>query len=187
VGSPSGAIGAGAAAKNVDGVTVTCHRTWSVGGTVTGLLPGTAVALSDGGAPVPVGADGAFSFPTRQVTGAPYNVTVSTQPPGEVCTVTGGQGAIGNSNVEVAVTCKEAFSISGTLTGLPAGSSVTLADANAGSVVVNATGPFHLPNALLAGSQYNVTGTVSGKACVVTHGAGVVNHGPVADVSVRCP
>jgi hypothetical protein len=93
---------------NVTSVTVTCVTdTFTVGVAVTGLLGPGLVLRDNGGDDLSVNADGNFTFATRVASGAPYNVTVVTQPssPSQTCTVTNGTGTVGSANVTIAVTC----------------------------------------------------------------------------------
>src|SRR5688572_13103147 len=82
--------------------------TYTVGGSVSGLVgSGLSLALNGGGN-LTVAANGAFTFPTGLATGASYTVTVVTHPagPSQVCSVSSGSGAISTSNVTaVTVTC----------------------------------------------------------------------------------
>jgi hypothetical protein len=94
------------AAANVTNVQVNCAAsTYTVGGTVTGLV-GSVQLQNNGGEIVTVSASGAFTFPTRLATTAAYSVLVSTQPAAQTCTITGGSGSIASANVSnVAVAC----------------------------------------------------------------------------------
>ena len=104
------------AAANVTTITVTCVPVvYAVGGTVTGLLAGQSVTLTDNGGnattvtgPSPV-AGQTFTFSQTVGSGLPYNVVVSANPTGpywEVCTVAGGSGTVTTGPVTtVAVTC----------------------------------------------------------------------------------
>jgi len=84
--------------------------TYSVGGTVSGLT-GTGLALQNNGGDTLAVAATAFTFTTELLDLAPYAVTVSTQPAGQACSVTGGDnnlggGAIAGADVtSVIVTC----------------------------------------------------------------------------------
>jgi len=98
----------------VTSVIVTCVTdvvpTYSVGGTVSGLT-GTGLALQNNGGDTLAVAATAFTFATELLDLAPYAVTVSTQPAGQACSVTGGDnnlggGAIAGADVtSVIVTC----------------------------------------------------------------------------------
>jgi uncharacterized delta-60 repeat protein len=81
--------------------------TYSVGGTVSGLISGKSVVLqNNGGDDRTVAANGPFSFPTALADGAAYSVTVSTPPAGMACPITGGTGTIAAADVtSVVVAC----------------------------------------------------------------------------------
>ena len=103
------ANGAGTVDSGADSVVVVavaCVTTSSVGGTVSGLAPGTAVTLSNGAVLLPVAANGPFAFPGTLVFGTDYNVTVATQPLGQTCTVANGTGSVTTSSLTaLVVTC----------------------------------------------------------------------------------
>ena len=79
----------------ITNVAVTCTtNTYSVGGTVSGLL-GTGLVLQNNlGDDLPITSNGAFTFATRLTSGSGYSVTVKTQPtaPIQACTVTNATG-----------------------------------------------------------------------------------------------
>ena len=83
------------------------EATYSVGGTVSGLT-GTGLALqNNGGDTLAVAAAAAaFTFSTELLDLAAYEVTVSTQPTGQTCSVTNGSGAIAAADVaNIVVDC----------------------------------------------------------------------------------
>jgi hypothetical protein len=88
--------------------TTDAATTHTIGGVVTGLQ-GAGLALVDGdGAPLPIAADGPFTFPTAVADATAYDVTVATQPadPEQTCTVTSGAGVVSGADVtDIAVTC----------------------------------------------------------------------------------
>jgi hypothetical protein len=81
----------------------------TISGTVVGLSGGTSVSLVNNGSDtINVTANGSFTFDVQVASGSGYNVTVGTQPIGEVCTVTNGSGVIdstGDAVSNVAVSC----------------------------------------------------------------------------------
>jgi len=82
--------------------------TYTIGGTVSGLEGNGLVLQQSGGDPLPITADGSFTFATPIHDGASYAVTVSTQPgnPAQTCSVANGSGTVAGANVDdVAVTC----------------------------------------------------------------------------------
>jgi hypothetical protein len=89
------------------GITVTCGSDVSVGGAVSGLAPGTSVTLSDGDVLLPVAANGDFAFPGVLPAGSAFDVEVSVQPAGEVCSVLNGQGTVQAGVMAITtVTCR---------------------------------------------------------------------------------
>jgi hypothetical protein len=92
---------------SVNTVIVSCTTTSSVGGTLTGLNPGTSVTLSDGNATLPIAVNGQFAFPETLAAGSIYDVTVTVSPVGQSCTVTNATGTVVASiTAMVTVTCQ---------------------------------------------------------------------------------
>ncbi len=170
----------------------TAHAsTFTVGGTASGLLTGASVTLLNNGTDsLAVTANGAFTFKTALATGAAYAVTISAQPTGETCTVTGGSGKVGSANVtSVKVACKaNLYTIGGTASGLLTGRSVTLLDNGAGALKVAKNGAFTFAAKLASGTNYAVTVSVqaSGETCTVTAGSGPVVAANITSVAVAC-
>ena len=81
--------------------------TYSIGGTVSGLRASRGVTLLDnGGDALVVGANGPFVFSRKLPSGAGYDVTAAS-PQGETCTVAGGAGTVGVTNVTtVMILCR---------------------------------------------------------------------------------
>ena len=117
------ANGSGTATKNITNVTVTCALSYTIGGTVTGLVGTGLVLQNNGGEKLPITANGPFTFVNQIPTGGPYAVTIATQPtnPAQTCVVTTGTGsgtATGNVT-SVVITCPAVtYSVGGTVVGL---------------------------------------------------------------------
>ena len=82
---------------NVNDVLITCvvGTGATLGGTVTGLKTGNSLVLSiNNSLPQTVRAIGSFTFSTVPAAGTSYNVTVTTQPTGQTCTVTNPSGTV---------------------------------------------------------------------------------------------
>ena len=177
---------------NVTTVKVACKvPTFTIGGTLSGLVTAQSVTLLDnGGSALKLTKNGAFTFKTALATGAAYNVTISIQPIGETCTVTGGSGTVGTANVtNVLVACTpKSFTIGGTVSGLTTGKSVTLLDNGTDSLVVGANGTFTFAKSVASGSAYKVTVKVqpTGETCTVTGGVGTVVASNITTVVVAC-
>ena len=165
--------------------------TASIGGTVTGLTPGTSLTLQDNnGSNVTVSADQGFSFPAGLASGASYDVSVLTQPLGQTCTVGNGIGQIdvnGDDVTNVTVTCSLTSSVGVTVFGLLAGNSVTLSE-NGQSLPIAVSGAFAFPGILPAGTAFTVSVVTqpAQQTCTVLNGAGVVSATAMANVSVSC-
>ncbi len=97
VASPSGVI----SGANITSVAVTCvPATYTIGATVSGLLPGGSIVLLDNGADsLTVTANATVTFATPVVAGNPYVVSVGTQPTGQSCVVSNGAGTTTIANV----------------------------------------------------------------------------------------
>jgi sugar lactone lactonase YvrE len=93
---------------------------YAVGGTVGGLFGSDLVLQNNGGDDLVVRADGSFNFRTTAASGAPYQVTIKTQPSGptQVCAVTNASGTIGAGPVTgVGVSCGPIALLAGALGG----------------------------------------------------------------------
>jgi hypothetical protein len=132
---------------NVTNIDVSCSTsTHTIGGTVSGLT-GTLVLQNNAGDDETINANGAYTFNTSINFGSGYNVTIFTQPSGQTCIVGNGSGTVSGNVTNVNVSCDETFSLGGTFTGIPNGSTVTLIDNETGQTlivpgVVSSTGNF---------------------------------------------
>lgn len=80
--------------------------TYSVGGSVSNLSGSGLVLQNNGTDDLAIAGNGPFSFATELLSGSTYSVRVATQPAGQTCTVTSGNGTIANADVtSVAVSC----------------------------------------------------------------------------------
>jgi hypothetical protein len=95
----------------------------------------------------------------------------------------------GNNDGCIVDPCSIQYRIGGSLSRLPTGMSITLAN-NGDSLVLNANGPFQFTNAQFDQSAYSVVitsqpGGIPG-LCSVTAGNGSLDGGDVGDVAVQC-
>jgi len=83
-----------------------------------------------------------------------------------------------------------AYTVGGTLTGLPGGDTVTLQDNGSDILTLSANGTFTFPTALPNGHAYSVTvsGTNGGTpmTCTLTNGSGTISGANVTNVAVQC-
>jgi hypothetical protein len=174
----------------VSDVVVTCSsRSFTLGGSVTGLSAGGLV-LSSGGQSVSVALGASsFVFPNAIASGTTYNVTVQAQPATLTCSVSNAFGIITTVPVgNVVVTCSpRSFTLGGTVTGLTAGGLLLLNSEQGLNVPANASS-FVFGAALASGSPYRVTVEAQppGLVCTVGNGSGTVAASNVTDVVVVC-
>src|SRR5208282_4043612 len=132
----------------------------TLGGSVKNLVTGTSVALENiGGDPITVTSNGTFTFSEPLASGTAYNVSVSTQPVNATCTVSDGSGTITTASVtNILVTCAaDAYSISGTVSGLLASRSLVLQDNGGDNTTVSTGGGFLFSTPVASGKNYSVT------------------------------
>ncbi len=184
--------GSGTANASVTTVSIACTNAYTIGGAIAGLT-GTGLVLQDNsGDNLTVKADATtFTFLTSLDAGASYKVTVLTEPssPLQNCAVTGGSGTANGNVTNVLVTCTNAFTIGGTISG-QTGKGLVLQDNSGDNLTVNAPATsFTFATPLDAGASYKVTAlTASGNPpqnCVVTDGSGTAN-ATVTSVVVTC-
>ena len=163
-----------------------------VGGVMTGLPAGSTATLQNNGCDdLVVTMDGPFAFATAQADLSPYAVTVLDQPVGANCTITMGGGNIAGAHVtNVAADCVlNTYTVSGTLSGLPAGQQVTLQNNLGDDLPVLANGPFTFTTPVPHLGAYDVTVLAQpvGALCTITNGSGFIAAANVTDVIADCP
>jgi trimeric autotransporter adhesin len=175
-------------------VKVSCAtNTFTIRGTVSGVLGSGLVLQNNGADDVGVQSDGGFAFATQIPSGSAYAVTVKTQPesPPQACSVQGGSGTVADHDVEdVVITCViREFTIGGTLTGL-SGSGFVITNNGGDPFRPTANGTFTFPTSVQSGRPYNVTvktpPTHPLQLCRVFDGSGVVAESNITNISIRC-
>ena len=85
-----------------------------------------------------------------------------------------------------------AYTVGGTLTGLPAGDTVTLQDNGSDNLTLSANGTFTFPTALPDGHAYSVTvsgiffGGLTPTTCTLTNRSGTISGANVTNVAAQC-
>jgi len=186
------ASGAGTVTNaDIASVAITCTTsTFTVGGTVVGLV-GTGLVLRNNGADdLTMDADGTFTFTTKVASGSPFAVTVGSAPQGAICSVAGGVGTMGSGPVtSVTVNCSdEGHTVSGTVTGL-AGNGLRLA-LNGGNIQSVFGNQFAFTDLIAKDGPYEVTvsqqPTNPWQTCTLTNGSGTIGTEEVTNVQVTC-
>ena len=190
------ANGSANATANVNNVQVNCAATYTVGGTVSGLLGSGLVLQDNGGDNLTVTGTGNvnFTFATPLLAGAAYAVTIKTQPtnPVQVCATANASGTIVGSVANVQVSCSlPKFPIGGTVVGLVVGNNDTLElQDNAGdNLFVTGDVDFTFPTEFTFGTTYSVSlflpPTSQPQSCTIFNATALVT-GIVSNVLVDC-
>jgi hypothetical protein len=176
--------------------------TYTIGGTVTGLVGTGLVLRNNGGDDLSIPANGPFRFSSRQLGASPFNVNVLTQPtsPAQTCTITNGTGVVNAIDItDVRVTCVDVdgggvpapqlLHVAGTATGL-SGSGLVVRNNGGDNLPISSSGQFEFLTALPAGAPFNVTVAVQptnpAQECTVLRGAGTIGVDDATHVDVRC-
>lgn len=163
---------------------------YALGGTITGLS-GTGIVLGDNvGDVIPVTANGSFSFPVMLSAGAPYTISVITQPPGLTCGVAGGSGIMGSGNLSnVIVSCSKAtYSVGGNIDGLTASGLVLQDNAGDDLTVSAGTHTYTFATAVASAAPYAVTIKTqpAHQVCVVSSGSGTISSAQISNANISC-
>jgi hypothetical protein len=162
---------------------------FAIGGSIAGLSGGGLV-LADGGDTLsPAAGATSFVFATAVAGGGTYAVAVQTQPSGATCSVANGSGTVAAAAVSnVQVTCTpNAYTLSGSITGLATTGLVLANGADSVTVAAGATG-FSLPAAVAQGASYAVTVQTqpANEHCSLTNNTGTIAGANVSNVAVAC-
>ncbi len=204
--------GSGVATANVTNVAVTCVLSYTLGGTVTGLVgSGLILQNSSNSEQLPISAangNQAFTFKKLIPTGTAYTVSIFAQPTGPVqtCVVTTGTGSgTATANVTtVAIICPAVtFSLGGTVVGL-AGKTPTppslinlpltdnsfqLQDNTGNNEAISQNGPFVFATPVALNGAYNVSvftdPSTQPQGCTTWDYKGVVT-GNITDILIDC-
>lgn len=176
--------------------------TFTIGGHVAGLYY-NGLALTTNGqttsvAPPPTittdaNATAAYSFPKQLEYGEEYDVTISTQPAHQTCTVNGyyQRDTAGRlASIDIPVSCiMNSYLIGGTISGLTAdGLSLTNGSGGGTFTAANGASTFTMPASVVYGTTYGVTVLTqpTGLFCSVANGAGTMGDAAVTSIAVTC-
>ena len=179
--------------RNVD---VTCATdTFSVGGSVSGLLGSGLVLQNNGRNNLDVTGDGAFTFTEELASNSDYNVTVLQHPsnPTQMCSVVNesGRGQVTSADITtVQISCSTAnFRVGGTITGL-AGTGLVLQNNGGDDLHIDAGSSFEFQTGVPSGAPYNVTVAVQptgpAQQCDPANNTGTVTDANVSSVQINC-
>ncbi len=199
--------GSGVATANVNKVAVTCVLSYSIGGTVTGVV-GTGLILENSSDSEqltisPANGNQAFTFKNLVPTGTAYTVTIFAQPTGptQTCTITTGTGTgTATSNVtKVAIVCPAVtYSVGGTIVGLAGvpphngpitDSSFVLQNNLGNTLIATENGPFTFATPEALNDQYEISvfhaPSSEDEGCTLWNYKGVVTQS-ITNIIVDC-
>ena len=178
------ACGGGGGGGGGGGPTV---ATFNVSLNTSGVGAGEMVTIVINGTDVEISGDGLQTILTGLASGTGYNVAIQNQSISVSCDLSQTSGTV-TANVMIDLTCVPAmqFTVSGNVSGLPAGESVGLA-LGADTLALDSDGAFTFPTALFETESYDITVTDLNLFidCTVVNGQGTANAN-VDDVLVSC-
>ena len=170
-------------------------NTYTVGGTVSGLVEGTHLVLQNkAGDELDITANGDFRFTAELLDAAAYEVSIKSQPvsPNQTCTIEAGLGEIAGADVDdVMVSCAiNTYTIGGMVTGLADDDRFVLQNNAGDDLIINANGAFSFAAPLEDGSSYEVTiASPPGKpnwTCDLSNSVGTLAGSDVTNIMVSC-
>lgn len=186
--------GTGTINSDLTSLTVNCFNTYTIGGTVTGLMLGKKFILTNNKTDaLTIAANGAFVFKNAIIEGESYAASIGIQPAGQKCVLSNGSGTNVTSNVSsVNVNCDGTYTVSGTVLGLNVPGLIIRMNGSTKILASGATS-FSFSSALTTGTAYAVSIGIqpTGLSCTVTGGstgtgAGVINNANVTNVVINC-
>jgi len=197
----------GTATANVTNVAVSCVLSYTIGGTITGLV-GTGLVVQNSSdneqlKVSPTSGNQAFTFTQLVPTGKAYTVSIATQPsnPVQTCVVapTTASGTATSNVTNVLITCPAVtYAVGGNVVGLQGvlpkngpltDSSFTVQNNLGNTLIVTENGPFRFTTLEALNDQYNISvftlPTTQWQSCTTWDYKGVVS-GNVTDVLVDC-
>ena len=178
--------------SNVTDISINCSTvTFSVGGFVTGLASGAAMTVQINGTQSTARAvDGFFTFTNKLADQTAFDITVSAQPAGQICSVSKGTGIVdGPGSYAALIQCSSTtHTISGTLSGL-SGGYTTLVSSAGEFLPVTGNGTFSFTKSFALNSDYVIevfrNPAAPAQTCTVANGTGTITAN-VTNVAVSC-
>ena len=174
---------------DVSDVEVTCvDLTFTVGGTLNGLNDSITLQ-NNGGDDLTLTEDGSFTFATPVDNGADYEVTISSQPTGQECTITNSSGTIDSANVtNVIVNCGVVpiKLVAGIVSGLVG--TVELQLNGTSDMLLVRNGVYNFRDQFQGGEAYDIqiVSQPDNQTCTVSNANGTIGSGHVLDADVDC-
>jgi len=180
------------AGENITNVSVICTNTYTIGGTVSGLIGTGLILQNNGGDDLPIAVDGSFTFLTSLNDLSAFAVTTSIAPgaPNQSCSVINGSGDLAGANItNVSIICINTYTIGGTVSGL-IGTEIILQINGGDDLPIAADGSFTFSTSLNDLSAFAVTASTApgepNQSCSITNGSGDLASANITNVSVMC-
>lgn len=174
--------------SNITNANVTCLSVYTVSGTISGLTSSGLILKMNSSSKIIASGATSFAFSTQLITGSPYNVSITSQPSGLICTVLNPSGVIANINItDVSVPCvTPTYTVGGSVTGL--NGSLTLVNNGIDSKTITTNGSYTFNNPLTTGTPYAVTinSQPAGQSCSLSNNSGTIAATNVTNVLAAC-
>ncbi len=177
------------------GGTTQSTTSYTVGGSLSGLASGQSVSIAGAsGVSATFSANGNYTFVAAVPDGATYNLSISAQPNGQICSISNASGTVSGVGVNnVAVSCGNtlnttSYAVGGSLSGLASGQSVSIAGASGASVTFSANGNYTFVVAVPDGATYSLSVSAQpiGQICSISNPSGTVRGAGINNVAVSC-
>ena len=176
---------------DISNIYVSCAtdtRTFTVGGSVTGLT-GSLTLLNNGGDPLLVTSNGSFTFGTPIIAGSGYTVTLNAQPTGQTCFLFNNSGSSVTANVTtVSLVCSDnTYQVGGSVTNL-SGAGLILQLGKQTITVPSGNASFAFNTALVTGNVYSVfiNSQPLGQTCSLSGNEGVMGSTNIDAIVLAC-
>ena len=176
------------AAADVSSIAVNCQKnTFSLGGSISGLS-GSLTLQNNGADDLSVSSASSFTMPTAVSYGDSYSLTVSSQPTGQTCVVSGGSGTVGSSGVSgVSISCTtNSYQVGGSVSGLSGTLKLQLNSSETVTITTNSS--YQFTTGVTYGSTYSISvlSQPSAQSCTVSPSSGTMGTSSVSNLNVTC-
>ncbi len=179
---------------NVTNITLICEtNTYTVSGTVTGLVGSGLILQNNGEDDLAIASNGSFTFSQAITDGNAFAVSVASTPnsPMQSCSITNGSGNVSGLNItNVVLDCEtNRYTIGGTISGLE-GSGLILQNNDGNDLSITADGNFTFSQAIVDGGSFSVA-VVSApsspmQSCSISNESGNVSGSNVSSITLTC-
>jgi len=156
---------------------------------VSGLVLPGLVLQNNGADDLSIPGDGLYNFKTPLALNSSYNVTISSQPDGSLCTAVNGTGTVGEIAPVISVVCAATgVTIGGTVKGLTPDTTLILNNNGNDLKTVMSDGVFVFDKQVAHNSGYTVTVKAQppDQICTVSNSSGEAITQPVTNIVVTC-